>query len=122
MNSFEEWIDKELYKRGWSRREAARRAGISASMMNKVINQEANPGISFYRGIAEAFGISIVEVLAKAGELQDHKHDELTEEAEFLMSQLSPYQRQLAVKFIRVLAEEKGGYNVTGNLVEDEQK
>jgi hypothetical protein len=91
-------------------------------MMNKVINREANPGISFYRGIAEAFGLSIVEVLSKAGELTDQKHDELTDEAEFLMAQLSPYQRQLAVKFIRVLAEEKGGYNATGSLVEDEQK
>lgn len=122
MTNFEEWIDKELYKRGWSRREAARRAGVSPSMMNKVINKEANPGISFYRGIAEAFGISIVEVLAKAGELSEVKRDELSEEAEFLMSQLSPYQRQLAVKFIRVLAEEKGSYNATNHLVDDEQK
>jgi len=107
MNNFEEWIDKELYKRGWSRREAARRSGISASMMNKVINGEANPGISFYRGIAEAFGLSIVEVLIRAGEL---KSEELAlEEVNEKYIQLPEWQQKVVMKFIDSLIEEKKG-------------
>jgi len=107
MKNFEEWIDKELYKRGWSRREAARRAGISASMMHKVINREANPGISFFRGIAEAFGVSIVEVLIRAGELKSE--DLELEEVNEKYLQLPDWQQKVVMKFIDSLLEEKKG-------------
>jgi transcriptional regulator with XRE-family HTH domain len=107
MNNFEEWIDKELYKRGWSRREAARRAGVSSSMMNKVINKEANPGIGFYRGIAEAFGVSIVEVLIRAGEMKSE--DLELEEVNEKYLQLPDWQQKVVMKFIDSLLEEKKG-------------
>jgi transcriptional regulator with XRE-family HTH domain len=60
---FSERIVRELDKKGWSRSEAARRGGISSSMFDKVINGYAEPGIKFLKGIAQAFGISLAEVL-----------------------------------------------------------
>lgn len=67
MASFAEWITQELDKRGWSRSEAARRGGISASMMDQVIGGFAKPGIRFCEGLARAFGLSLEEVFRRAG-------------------------------------------------------
>jgi transcriptional regulator with XRE-family HTH domain len=68
---FAEWLDGELNIRGWSRSEAARRGGVSASMMDKVINGHAQPGMTFYKGIAQAFQMPLKEVLIQAGELDE---------------------------------------------------
>jgi len=67
-NSFAEWLDAELQNRGWSRSEAARRGGISSSILDKVINGHSQPGLAFYKGLAKAFNMSLVDVLARAGE------------------------------------------------------
>jgi transcriptional regulator with XRE-family HTH domain len=67
METFAQWIDRELDQRGWSRNEAARRGGISDSMFSKVINGYANPGIDFCRGVGRAFGMPLEDVLRLAG-------------------------------------------------------
>ena len=54
----------ELDKRGWSRSEAARRGGFSASMFDKVVKGHSKPGIKFFRGISTALGIPISDVIA----------------------------------------------------------
>ena len=73
---FSEWLDKELYSRGWSRSEAARRGGISASMVDKVINGHAQPGMTFYKGVAQAFQMPLKEVLIKAGEIDERSTED----------------------------------------------
>ncbi len=72
---FSEWLDRELYNRGWSRSEAARRGNISASMVDKVINGHAQPGMTFYKGIAQAFKMPLEDVLVKAGEIEERTED-----------------------------------------------
>ncbi len=67
-NSFAEWLKAELQDRGWSRSEAARRGGISSSILDKIINGHSRPGLNFYKGLAKAFNMSLVDVLARAGE------------------------------------------------------
>jgi transcriptional regulator with XRE-family HTH domain len=118
---FIDWINKEMKKKNWSIRQTAKASGLSPALISITLSGE-KPTFNTCAGLAEAFNVSPNFVFQLAGLIESQKHDELTDEAEFLMAQLSPYQRQLAVKFIRVLAEEKGGYNATGNLVEDEQK
>lgn len=68
VTNFSEWIIGELNSRGWSRSEAARRGKISPSMMDKVITGSSEPGLVFYRGIAKAFEMTLIQVLEKAGE------------------------------------------------------
>jgi transcriptional regulator with XRE-family HTH domain len=118
---FVEWLNQEMEKRGWSIRQTARAANLSHTVIAVALSGD-KPTFNTCAALAEAFKVSPSYVFQLAGLVEEIKRDELTDEAEFLMSQLSPYQRQLAVKFIRVLAEEKGGYNATGSLVEDEQK
>lgn len=118
---FIEWVNSEMRKKNWSIRQTAKAAGISPALVSITLSGE-KPTFNTCAGLADAFNVSPNFVFQLAGLIEEQNKDELTEEAEFLMSQLSPYQRQLAVKFIRVLAEEKGSYNATNHLVEDEQK
>lgn len=66
---FSEWIVSELNERGWSRSEAARRGKISPSVLDKVINGASEPGIKFFKGLANAFGISLFEIIARYEEM-----------------------------------------------------
>jgi transcriptional regulator with XRE-family HTH domain len=118
---FVDWLNIEMEKRGWSIRQTARAANLSHTVIAVALSGD-KPTFNTCAGLADAFNVSPNFVFQLAGLIEEQNKDELTEEAEFLMSQLSPYQRQLAVKFIRVLAEEKGGYNAANHLVEDEQK
>jgi transcriptional regulator with XRE-family HTH domain len=120
-DKFIEWVNNEMRKKNWSIRQTAKASGLSPALVSITLSGE-KPTFNTCAGLAEAFNVSPNYVFQLAGLIEEQKRDELSDEAEFLMSQLSPYQRQLAVKFIRVLAEEKGGYNATGSLVEDEQK
>ena len=61
------WLNQQLDLRGWSRSEAARRGGISASSFDKVIGGFARPGIRFCRGVARAFDVPLEEVQRLAG-------------------------------------------------------
>lgn len=103
--------------------ELAKKARLDKSIISRLINRERKPTPETLLAIAKAINYPPEEVFRWAGFLPpDTKKDHLTEEAEFLLSQLSIYQRQQAVKFIRFLAEEKGGYNASDPMVEDEQK
>jgi transcriptional regulator with XRE-family HTH domain len=61
--NFSEWITSELERRGWSRREAARRGGFSPSILDKVVNGFSEPGVKFINGIAKAFEMDPSEVM-----------------------------------------------------------
>jgi transcriptional regulator with XRE-family HTH domain len=64
---FTTWLNGELQARGWSQSELARRGSINSSSINRVLNGERKPGLEVCRGIAQAFGISIYEVMRRAG-------------------------------------------------------
>ena len=80
---FTDWINEEVKKRGWSFRELSRRAGISSPTISQVMNNQANPGLNFCTGIAQAFNIRLEDVLRKANILQPEP-EEVAEEKEVL--------------------------------------
>jgi len=106
MESFADWLDSELKDRGWSRSEAARRGGISASAIDKVVNGYANPGLDFCNGIARAFRIQPEDVLRRAGLLPPAppQSAQLTE-ALFLFRQLHPDAQDQVLAMLRGLVE-----------------
>jgi transcriptional regulator with XRE-family HTH domain len=83
-NSFAEWIEGEMRKRGWSVPEVSRRSkrgghqGISPSMIYMVINGQANPGQQFCEGIARAFDVRVDAVMQRAGILPSIPTDDET--------------------------------------------
>jgi transcriptional regulator with XRE-family HTH domain len=111
MENFTKWLERQIQDRGWSIPETARRSkkggyeGVSDSMIYKVLNNHANPGLKFFEGIARAFDMPKEEVMRIAGELnpQPEETAEL-KEALHLLAQLSPEQRRYVLTTIRALA------------------
>jgi transcriptional regulator with XRE-family HTH domain len=104
---FGEWLDKECKKRGWSHAELGRRAGFSEARVSQVC-RGWKPGIKFCMSIAEPLGLSPYDVLRLAGlalpvKLDDPMKQELLE----AFSALSPEERRLAIRIIRVLRNGK---------------
>lgn len=64
---FATWLLGELETRGWSRAELARRAGISAAVVDQIVNGMANPGLKVCQGIARAFNMPLEDTLRLAG-------------------------------------------------------
>ena len=68
LSNYLNWLNKELSNRSWSRRELARRAGVSHTWVADVINGR-EPSWDFCAAIAPAFDMSPVEMLLLAGKL-----------------------------------------------------
>jgi transcriptional regulator with XRE-family HTH domain len=102
---FSEWLVDELDERGWSRSEAARRGGISASMLDKVINGHSKPGVRFIEGIAKAFKMSSAEVMMHVS--KQKTDDPWIDEMEMKLRRLSPGLRSVADRLIDGLVEEE---------------
>ena len=100
---FSEWIVSELAKKGWSRSEAARRGNISPSMFDKVINGYSKPGMKFIEGIAQAFGIPVVEVMLHIS--SKNVEDPWVEEMSQKLPMIPPALRDVAKKFIDSVAQ-----------------
>ena len=98
--NFSEWLISELERRGWSRSEAARRGGISSSMIDKVINGYSKPGIRFLEGIAQAFGITLAEVVTHSDQNNLPPRKTL---ADSLYNSLSPENQQKALEDLEFL-------------------
>lgn len=63
------WLARQMEDRGWSARELARRAGVSHTTVNRVVNNLAPASADFCVGIARALGESPEDVLRLAGQL-----------------------------------------------------
>jgi transcriptional regulator with XRE-family HTH domain len=117
MENFPEWVQAELDKRGWSRLEASRRAEVSASMFDKVINGYANPGPDFCTGVARAFSMPVETVFRHAGllpEIHAPMEDMTFQEVYDLMRNLTPRERRDVLEYTklryRLLKEEQAAY------------
>lgn len=111
---FIKWLEKELIERDLSQAKLARMAGFSRSAINGVLTGARNPGVDLCEGIARAFKLQPEYVFRKAGLLPEKpKNDDLTKEAEFLLSQMPEAKRQQAINFIRFLARDTGDDIVT---------
>ena len=115
---FSERIVRELEKKGWSRSEAARRGGISSSMFDKVINGYAKPGIKFLKGIAQAFEISLAEVLTWLEPSHRQGTDEDFEELKHLFNQMTDEEQAEFLAMGRLKLELR---NKRGELRETQQ-
>ena len=116
MTDFSLWLGQELDRKGWSRSEAARRGGISASSFDKVMGGFAKPGPRFCQGVARAFGIPVTDVFRLAGLLPkpapsvtDHRPDygldnNLADRLETAFALLNISDQELVVDLVERLA------------------
>lgn len=95
---FADWLRSEMENRGIGVRELARLGHISPAGISKVLSQTRQPGIELCQGIAKAFKMSQIEVLDKAGLLNDPMSR--------LFADLSPDQRDIILAEMRRMVEE----------------
>jgi transcriptional regulator with XRE-family HTH domain len=109
---FPERLVQELEHKGWSRSEAARRGGISASMFDKVINGYSQPGIKFLKGIARAFDKSLPEILSWMDAPKDDDAENITLAEWYLGNFKYPETKARALAYLEFLRteEDKGDY------------
>ena len=64
MTDFATWIRDETKRRGWTQACLAERAGLSRSMISKMLtSDQRKPGMKFFVGIATAFEMPLKEVI-----------------------------------------------------------
>jgi transcriptional regulator with XRE-family HTH domain len=67
METFAEWLQREMDRRGWDQAETARKAGVTRATINRALSETRRPGTRTCMGIAKAFGVDEDEVLSRAG-------------------------------------------------------
>jgi transcriptional regulator with XRE-family HTH domain len=107
INQFSRWLQDEMNKRGLNQSQLAKLAGVTRSAINGVISGVRGPGSDLCVGLARALKLPPEDVFRAAGLLPpETKRDPVTDEAEYLLSQLPENKRQQALAFIRFLANE----------------
>lgn len=95
------WVNSELDKRGWSKRELARRAGLSHATVSKVMSGQNKITFDFCAAIARAFNEPPEMVFRLAGLLPPlpDSADPVVQKLEHIVSMLSPTQRRELLAF-----------------------
>ena len=122
MNSveFASWLQQEMNKRGLSNSELARRAGVTRGAIGNVLRGDRNVGSELCLAIAKGLKIPADVIFQKAGLLPSNSTDDdpLAREVDFLLTQMTPAQRESALKFMRFLANEGTAAPRPGDLAE----
>ena len=67
METFSDWMEAELKKRGWKPADLSRASGLTDATISRVLSGVRNPGKSFCIKVAKAFVMSPEDVMRKAG-------------------------------------------------------
>lgn len=105
-DEFKAWLSNELEQRGWSYRELARRMELDQSRLSRVLSGKRKATVDFYKKVAEALGEAPETVLREAGILAS-EDDPVFKEAVDMLRNLTPEQRQEAVRYIRYLYQNR---------------
>ena len=103
---FVEWVNQEIAERGWSLRELARRAEISAGTLSEILNEKRGIGPEYCIGLARAFRVPPEEVFRRADLLPPR--DPVVEDEEralYLYRRLVPERRRDMVAIMETLLE-----------------
>jgi transcriptional regulator with XRE-family HTH domain len=93
--TFSDWLEEEMNTRSWSRAELARRSGISAPQITRLLNREQNPGRESIEAIANALHLPIETVYRAAGIIRTRPNeDEEWEVWKGLLRQLTQEERE----------------------------
>jgi transcriptional regulator with XRE-family HTH domain len=103
MNNFYEWLQAEIEDRNWSQAEFAKKSGISASQVSRVISGLRPPGNEFIEATSHALRLPPEEVFRRAGLLPPKPvKTEAIEELLHLASDLPPDQVQELIDLARL--------------------
>lgn len=105
-DEFKAWLSSELKQRGWSYRELARRMELEQSRLSRVLSGRRKATVDFYKKVADVLGEAPEKVLRLAGILSS-EDDPVFKEAVDMLRNLTPQQRQEALRYIRYLYQSR---------------
>ncbi len=98
------WLTQEINQRSWSHSELARQSGLSQAAVSNVLSGDRRAGADFCVKIAQALQEPPEKILRIAGILPTvPKKDSASLEIEEITRNLSPQQRQEALRYLRYL-------------------
>lgn len=104
---FSEWLDRKLKEKGWSRVQAAKRGGVSASMYDKVINDGQPPGRKFVEGVAKAFKMKVSDVWELVTNPSARISEDILLQSQEILNELDEESRRKALENLQRLKEEE---------------
>ena len=108
MEAFISWLESELNKRDWTPSDLARKAGLRAASVTRVLDGTRNAGPDVSLAIARALNLPDVMVFRRAGLLSSKSEIEPeVEEAMHLFQQLEEDQREFVLRSMRAWLEDK---------------
>lgn len=106
QESFIDWVNGELRRRGWTNSELAARGGLIPGSLNNVLNGSRSAGPDICRGIARGLGLPEEMVFRKAGLLSPLRGDPEERSLQELIEMaktLTPHQRREATYYMSYL-------------------
>ena len=110
-NQFNQWLKKELSRRGWSEFRLAKEAGLSHGSVYRI-GKGARPGWKAAGAIAAALGMPEELVFRKAGLLGEENGGEVDlEEWKAVLVRLEEKEREelLRIAYVKIEMREEGG-------------
>ena len=114
METFAEWLEQELNKRGWRPADLARQADIPDATLSRILNNTRGAGPDACNAIASALGYPPVLVFRKARLLppeEDLSPEE--QEAAHIVGRLDPFSRATVMSMLRGLDQYRAGIRST---------
>jgi transcriptional regulator with XRE-family HTH domain len=94
-HKFNDWLIKEMNKRGWSQSDLARSSDLNRAVINKLLNGQTLPRPTTLEAIARAFKVPVEQVFRMAGILPEIPENEsYLEEAIHHIRQIQDPQRK----------------------------
>jgi len=117
MVTFSEWLLGEMRIRGWSARELGKRAGMSNTAINDILNEYRKPTFKLCKAIARPLGMEPEDVMRKAGLLPSWNAEDTKLKTIYrVMNELPSEAQDDLIRYARWrLAEERGQYKTNGD-------
>jgi plasmid maintenance system antidote protein VapI len=102
MDTFTDWLQKELSERGWRKADLAHHAGVSTAAISDIFTGRRNIGTELATNIAAALGVPAQDVFMVAGILPLQKdRDPEVEQIIHEVENLSKDEKREFLSYIR---------------------
>jgi len=93
-NTLSSWIQEQLDINNWKSRDLAKRAHVSDTAISRILKNERGIGVETLVAIANAFHVSPMTVIRKAGLLPASANGEVSfEDWKYLLEKMTPEER-----------------------------
>lgn len=105
--TFALWMQSEREKRGWSQSDLSRYSGLHRAIISKIETNVSTPSVETFIALAQAFKISPITIIRKAGLLPEGNETTNFEDWQHLLNQLMPEEQEEMRQIIEMKIERR---------------